>query len=80
MSIVAKRLDGSSGCHLVRSVGFGPDDIVLDGDPSSPAIGAQQPPFSACVYCGLTVAHLSNCWALVVSYFFYSFRDFVRTF
>jgi len=43
--------------------------IVLDGDPAPPQKGAQQPPpqFSAvCAYCGQTVAHLSNCWALVL--------------
>jgi len=66
MSIVAKRLDGSR-CHLVvgTEVGLGPGDIVLDGYPAPPK-GAQQPPhFSAHVYCGQTVTHLSNCWALV---------------
>jgi len=43
-------------------------DIVLDGDPAPhgkthSTIAA--PHFSAHVYCGETVAHLSNCWALV---------------
>jgi len=44
-------------------VGIGPGDIVLDGDPSSPKERTQQPSltFSAHVYCGQTVAHLSNC-------------------
>jgi len=42
-----------------------PGDIALDGDPSPPRKGAQQPHFSGHVYCGQTVAHLSNCWALV---------------
>jgi len=32
--------------------------------------GAQQPPhFSVHVYCGQTVAHLSNCWAVVMHVF-----------
>jgi len=38
--------------------------VMLDGDPALPRRkGAQQPPphFSAHVYCGQTVAHLSNC-------------------
>jgi len=39
-----------------------PRDIVLDVDPVPPWKGAQQPPhFSAHVYRGQTVAHLSNC-------------------
>jgi len=38
----------------------GPGDIVLDGDPA-PLKGAQHPHFSAHVYCGQTVAHLSYC-------------------
>ena len=43
-------------------VGLGPGDIVLDGDPALPTRkGIQQPPLSAHVYCGQTVAHLSNC-------------------
>jgi len=42
-------------------VGLGPGDIVLDGDLQSPRKGAQPPPLSAHVYCGQTVAHLSNC-------------------
>jgi len=53
---------------LGKEVGFGPGHIVLNGDP----VGTQLPPttaapphFSAHVYCGQTVAHLSNCWALV---------------
>ena len=38
---------------LGAELGFGPGDIVLDGDPV--------PHFSAHVYFGQTVAHLSNC-------------------
>ena len=39
---------------LGMEVGLGPGHIVLDEDPgpSSPAKGAQPPPFSAHVYCG----------------------------
>jgi len=53
---------------LCKEVDLGPGHIVLDGDP----VGTQHPPtaapphFSAHAYCGQTVAHLSNCWALVV--------------
>jgi len=48
-------------------IGLGPGNIVLDLDPAPPLKGAQQnlPLFSTHVYCGETVAHLSNCWALV---------------
>jgi len=47
---------------LDKEVGLSPGNIVLDGDPVE-----TQPPtaaplnFSAHVYCGQTVAHLSNC-------------------
>jgi len=46
---------------LSTEVDLSPGHIVLGGDPSSPAKGAQQPPppFSAHVYCGH--AHLSYC-------------------
>jgi len=47
---------------------WGRGDIVLDGDPDPPRKGAQQPLyFSAHVYCGQKVAHLSYGWALVPS-------------
>ena len=49
---------------LDTDVGLDPGHSVLDGDtaPLPLAKGAQQPPhFSADVYCGETVAHLSNC-------------------
>ena len=39
-------------------------EVVLgDADPAPTRKGARQPPphFSACVYCGETVAHLNNC-------------------
>jgi len=36
-------------------VGFGPDHIVLDGNPATrPQKGAQQPPIFGYVYCGQT--------------------------
>ena len=47
---------------LGTEVGVGPGDIMLDRDPASPhAKGHSSPHFSAYVYCGQTVAHLSNC-------------------
>jgi len=47
---------------LGTEVGLGPGDIVLDGDPAPHGQGHSSPPqFSAHVYCGQTVAHLSNC-------------------
>jgi len=63
-------------CHLVRrsgwikmprgtKVGFSPGHIVLNGDPAPPQKKGTVPQFSAHVYCGQTVAHLSYCWALV---------------
>jgi len=51
---------------LGKGVGLGPGHIVLDGDPVGTQRPTAAPPhFSARVYCGQTVAHLSNCWALV---------------
>jgi len=50
--------------------------FVLDGDPSSQK-GAAAPHFSAHVYCGqnFMVAHLSYCWAFVITLFvFFCFR------
>jgi len=51
---------------LGMEVGLGPGDIVLDGDPAAvPPPSRKQaqhtPHFSGLVYCGQTVAHLSNC-------------------
>jgi len=46
-------------------VGLGPCHIVLDGDPAPPRKGAQQPHLLVGPLCSGTVAHLSNCWALV---------------
>jgi len=45
---------------LRTEVCLGPDDTVLDGDPVFPQKG-HSPQFSAHVYCGQTVAHLSYC-------------------
>jgi len=42
-------------------VGIGPGHIVLDGDPAPQKVGTAAPRFSAHVYCGQTVAHLSYC-------------------
>ena len=51
---------------LGTEVGLNPGDIMLDGDPSPPTErGTTAHHFSAHVYCCQTVAHLSNCWALV---------------
>jgi len=48
--------------RLGTEVGLGPGDIVLDGDPAPPTErGTAAAQFSAHVYCGQTVAHLSNC-------------------
>jgi len=54
LSIVAKRLDGSS-CHmsLGTEVNLGPGDIVLDGV-AAPPKKRHSPQFSARVYCGQT--------------------------
>ena len=41
-------------------IGVGTGDI-LDWHPATPMEGAQQPPIFGRVYCGQTVAHLSNC-------------------
>jgi len=51
---------------LGKEVGLGPGHTALDGDPVGTQRPTAAPPhFSAHVYCGQTVAHLSNCWALV---------------
>jgi len=49
---------------LGREVGIGPGRIVLGGDPAPPLRKkghSTGPHFSTDVYCGQTVAHLSNC-------------------
>jgi len=45
---------------LGMEVGLGPSDIVLDGDPA-PRKRCAAAPFSAHVYYGQMVAHLSYC-------------------
>jgi len=52
------------------TVGLGPGDILLDGDPASPSPPIERgtaalPHFSADIYCAETVAHLNCCWVLV---------------
>jgi len=49
---------------LGTEVRLGPGDIVLDGDPGLPKMGTATL-YSARVYCGQTVAHLSYCSAAV---------------
>jgi len=47
---------------LGKEVGLGPGHIVLDGDPVGTQRPTAAPPhFSAHVYCGQTIAHLSYC-------------------
>jgi len=50
---------------LGTKVGLVPGDIVLDEDPAPLRKGHSSPPphFSAHVYCGETVVHLSSCCA-----------------
>jgi len=49
-----------------RGISLGPGDIVLYGDPAPPTERSTAAPTFQPVYCGQTVAHLSNCWALVL--------------
>jgi len=51
---------------LCTEVGLGPCDIVLDGDPAPSQKRGTVPQFSAHVYCGQMVTHLSYCWGLVI--------------
>jgi len=61
MSVVVKRLDVSR-YHLVRRYRLRPrPHCVLDGTQLPAKGGTAAPQFSAHVYCGRTVAHLSNC-------------------
>jgi len=48
-------------------VGLSPGHIVLHGDPAPPLKKGQSPQFSAHIYCGQTVTHLSYCSALVTT-------------
>ena len=57
------RTAGWTKIPLGTEVDLGPGDTVLDGNPALPhEKGHSSPHFSAHVYCGQTVAHLSNCW------------------
>jgi len=49
---------------LATELSLGPGNIVLDGGPAPPPKVAH-PRFSALLYCGRMVAHLSYCSALV---------------
>jgi len=60
MSVVAKRLYGSR-CYLVWRYTSAQAILCYMGTQTSPLKGAQQPPFSADVYCGQMVANLSYC-------------------
>ena len=64
MCTVAKRLRDATW----YGAGFAltPGDIVLDGTQLPHERGTAAPQFSAHVHCGQTVAHLSNCRALVL--------------
>jgi len=48
-----------------NEVGLSPGHSVLDGDPVGTQPHSSSSQFTAHAYCGQTVAHLSNCWALV---------------
>jgi len=67
-SIVAKGLDRSRDVTWYGGRPW-PGDIMLDEDPVPPNWkGHSSPPhFLAHVCCGQTVAHLSNCWAQLLS-------------
>jgi len=52
--------------ELGTKVGLGPGHIVLDGNPAPPKVEKSPPQFSALVYCGETVAHLSYCCATML--------------
>jgi len=46
---------------LDTEVALGPEDFVSDGDSATPKKDTAPPHFSAHVYCGQTVDHLSYC-------------------
>jgi len=51
---------------LGTDVSLSPSHIVLDGDPAPHGKGHSSPHVLTNVYCGQTVAHLSNCLSLFV--------------
>jgi len=51
---------------LGKVLGLGPGHTVLDGNQWGPSPHNSPFPGSSHAYCGQTVAHLSNCWALVI--------------
>ena len=59
MSVVAKQLDGSR-CHWYEGRPW-PRPRSVTWGPTSPSQKGHSPQFSAHVYCGRTVAHLSYC-------------------
>ena len=61
---MAKRSAGS-GCHLVPRYASAQATLCYMGTQLPPSKRAQQPHFTGHVYCGQTVIHLSNCWAVV---------------
>jgi len=51
-------------CTILKlgvEIGLDPSHIALDGDPAPPPKRGTTPLFSAHIYCGQTVAHLSYC-------------------
>ena len=63
-TVVAKRLDGSR-CQLIKRQASAQATLCKMGtQPHHSSFF----PLSAHAYCGQTVAHLSNCWALVSTY------------
>ena len=60
MFVVVRRLDGSK-CHLVRRYASAQTIVLHIGTQLPVQNGHSLPQFSAHVYCGQTVAHLSYC-------------------
>ena len=54
---------------LGTEVDLGPGHMVLDGDRAPPERGTAASIFSAHVYCGQMVDHLSYCWGVVLHCF-----------
>jgi len=64
MMMTMKWLDGST-CHLIRRWASAQATLCYMGTLLRHGKGHSSPHFSAHVYCGQTVAHLSYCWTLV---------------